>query len=238
MPRTKEKYYKTEQVIRDKEETFKSYIKEHYQGSMVYEQLDRWAENSEVLIFSGVIRDFFLGRDASFRDLDVVLTNIDESLFVEGTMCRRNQFGGAKLTIGDKIIDVWQLRDTWGIKHKGMIPFPSVLMDTSFYNFSSIVYNYNEERFYYSKEFVEFLAYHCLDVVYEDNPLPELCVVNSLWYSRSIGLKMSKRLRDWLGTHYDINKDYEPIQLRHFGERRFTNEEIKNELIKLKICIK
>lgn len=233
MPRTKEKYYKAEQIIRDNEKYFKSFLKEHYQGSMVDEQLDRWAKNSEVLIFSGVIRDFFLGRDASFRDLDVVLTDIDERLFIDGAHCNRNQFGGTKLTIGDKTIDVWQLRDTWGIKHKGMIPFPFVLMETSFYNFSSIVYNYNEERFYYGKEFVEFLAYKSLDIVYAENPIPELCVVNSLWYSQSFGLKLSKRLKEWLKDHYDETIDYGPVQLRHFGMKRFTNEEIRVEFYKI-----
>lgn len=238
MPRTKSKNSQFEQVIKDREPRFKTFLKEHYRGSMVDEQLDRWAEKYEVLIFSGVIRDFFLDRDVTLRDLDVVLSDIDESLFVEGSSWKSNQFGGAKLVIGDKIVDVWRLEDTWGIKQKGIFPFPEVLMDTSFYNFSSIVYNYNEECFYYRKEFVDFLANKCLDVVYEDNPLPELCIVNSLWYSRSLGLKISKRLRNWLGTHYDRNTDYEPVQLKHFGEKRFTNEEIMKEFKNMKVCIK
>lgn len=236
MPRTKKKYSQFEQVINDRQHCFKAYLKEHYNGSRVDEQLEKWAENYEVLIFSGVIRDFFLERDASFRDLDVVLSRVDENSFVNGAHYKQNQFGGVKLTIGNNVVDVWQLQDTWGIKRKGMIPFPLVLMDTSFYNFSSIVYNYNEECFYYNKKFVEFLAYKNLDIVYEDNPLPELCIVSSLWYSKCLGLKMSKRLRDWLSTHYDKNKDYEPVQLKHFGERKYTNEEIKNELNILKIC--
>lgn len=238
MPRTKEKNKQFEQLIHDKEGSFKSYLMEHYEGTKVEEQLNRWAQNAEVLIFSGVIRDFFLERENSFRDLDVVLSEIDESTFVEGVLIKRNQFGGVKMLIGDKKVDVWRLKDTWGLKQMGMFPFPISLLDTSFYNFSAIVYNYNEECFYFDKDFVEFLAYRKLDIVFEENPLPELCIVNSLWYSQSLELELSTRLKKWMVSHYMENYDYEPVQRKHFGYQKYTNREIRNEINKLRSCIK
>lgn len=238
MPRTKEKNKQVEQLIHTKESYFKSYLREHYKGTKVVEQLDKWSKETEVLIFSGVIRDFFLERVSSFRDLDVVLSELNSESFVDGAMIMYNQFGGVKMIIGDRKVDVWQLKDTWGLKRKGMLPFPFSLLDTSFYNFSAIVYNYNEECFYFDKSFVDFLAYKSLDIVLEDNPLPELCIVNSIWYVKSLNLKLSKKLKSWMVSHYDETFDYVPIQKKHFGHRKFTNDEIKNEINKIRLCIK
>lgn len=108
---------------------------------------------TEVYVFSGMIRNFFLG-ESCFRDLDIVVGDVDcvlETIWAidDNVEVAFNSFGGLKLKIQNLTIDLWKLDKTWGIKKEGMELSPYSLIKTAFFNFSAIVFDYNNECFYY-----------------------------------------------------------------------------------------
>lgn len=77
--------------------TFEDYLRRVYDGADIIRFLDKIAETYDVLIFSGVIRDYFMGVDCCPRDLDVVVMmegNEDMGKFLMPSLCHRNLLGG------------------------------------------------------------------------------------------------------------------------------------------------
>lgn len=222
-----------------KPKEFKKYLTGFYEKTKIIENLDFMSKTSDVYIFSGVIRDFFFEKKSSYpRDLDVVVGNIKlESIpidYLRQVEYSVNQFGGVKLKEKDKTVDVWQLKDTWGIKMKKAEVTPHELVNTAFFNVSAIAFDYGREKFIVSDAFKSFFDTRILDVVYEDNPFPDLCVVNSLYYSQKLHCKLSERLSLWLLNHYQKEYDYSYVQMKHFGAIKYSNSEIGEFISKLR----
>ena len=196
------------------------------------------SKSSDVYVFSGIIRDFFIESKAtSPRDLDIVIGNGKrESIpidYLRKVKYTTNQFGGVKLQDMDKVVDVWQLKDTWGIKRKNSEATPEELINTAFFNFSAVAFDYGKEKFIVSEAFANFLKNKILDIVYEDNPLPDLCIVNSLYYSQKLKCRISERLASWILSHYEKDQDFSSVQIRHFGRVVYSNLEIRKFVSKL-----
>lgn len=209
---------------------FKEYIHNSFPTPVVTE-LFELAKYCDVFVFSGIIRDFFSNSLEKPRDLDIVINNTGHSLperFHKFMVGRKNQFGGAKVRFHGTDIDLWALPDTWGIKREQLEPTPESLVKTAFFNFSSIVYNINEEKFIYTNEFLKFLDRKELDVVCEDNPIPSLCIVSSYYYQKTRNLSISAHLSEWIKQHYCRESDFIDIQERHFGKLLYSNDEIMN----------
>ena len=222
-----------------KPKEFKRYLSVFYGKTRIMEKLDFMSKSSDVYIFSGVIRDFFFEKKGSHpRDLDVVVGNGKlESIptdYLRQVEYSVNQFGGVKLKEKDKTVDVWQLKDTWGIKMKKAEVTPQELVNTAFFNVSAIAFDYGREEFIVSDAFKCFYDTRILDVVYEDNPFPDLCIVNSLYYSQKLHCKLSERLSSWLLNHYQKEYDYSRVQMKHFGAIKYSNSEIEEFVSKLR----
>lgn len=212
--------------------SFRAYLERICDGTNAIEYLDELACAHNILIFSGVIRDYFLGWDEKRpRDIDVVILDvanlIDIMDFIKPLPYKKNHYGGYKASVGNITIDIWPISQTWGIRKKNLPPTPENLIQTAFFNFSSVAYKYNEEEFVFSDEFFRFMDSHKLDVVMEENPLTGLCIANTVYYSKKYNLPVAERLLDWIDSHYDPLMDYEIIQLEHFGEIVHSNDEIE-----------
>ncbi len=183
-----------------------------------------------VYVFSGAIRDFLLGyRD--LRDLDMVIKNINKieiPLSILGR-CRikKNSFGGYKIHSGNLTIDVWDLNNTWGIQKENKKGNILSLLDSAFFNFSAIVYDYRRKKFIYKEDFLKFLENKTLEVVYENNPNQGLCIINSLYYNKKYGFPIGKSLAKWIRDHYSNDIDFRMVQNRHFGRVLYSNDEIR-----------
>lgn len=212
--------------------SFRNYLERICEGTNTIEYLDQLARAHRILIFSGVIRDYFLGMEEKKpRDIDVVIMDVvtldDVRGFIKTLPYKKNHYGGYKANVGSITIDIWPISQTWGIREKKLSPTPENLIQTAFFNFSSVAYKYNEEEFIFSDEFFRFMDSHKLDVVMEDNPLTELCIANTVYYSKKYNLPIAERLLEWIDSHYDSSLDYEIIQLEHFGEIMHSNDEIE-----------
>lgn len=211
-----------------KSEEFMTYLKDNLSES-VFLFMEELAQKSEVLIFSGVIRDFFLKRYKDIRDLDFVLGSFDEKTIdlIESKKFKKNSFGGYKVNIDSLDIDIWELENTWAIKNDKINPklFKELtLPNSSFFNFSSIIYNFNNKKFITTQKFEKFLESEKLNIVLEQNPLPELCLINTIYYKEKFKLKIDKNLKKYFVTNFEkFNEDdFLRIQKKHFGDIKYT----------------
>lgn len=216
--------------------SFKIYLKEFLLDSDSWNLLTLISKQTNVYVFSGVIRNFLLGYLEN-RDLDIVIDNIDDisipRKYLNKIDYKRNSFGGYKLKVGKIVVDTWGLNNTWGIQKLNLKNTPYSLIRTAFFNFSSIVYDFNNERFIYDEYFLEFFKRpHAMDIRYKENPNIPLCIINTFYYSLKYSFPIKYRLCKWVVDHYDTNINFENIQLNHFKRIIFSNNDIA-QLIKV-----
>ena len=206
------------------------------------EFINKLLSSGDVYIFGGVIRDFFLDSNGSMqdhRDIDLVSTgsisNIENYLLP--LTIRKTRFGGYALRLEEKHIDLWELKRTWAIEHQPRFEFilDEVLPATSFFNITAIVFSLEKKKFFYRKEFEKGIGKRTLDIVYEPNPFPELCIVKSIEYIRKYGLTISQKLRRYILKNIErVSNKLIPIQLSHYGRVWYDEATIKQffEVIK------
>lgn len=201
--------------------------------------LEEIEKYTEVYLFSGAIRNYFIGKkDEKLRDIDfVIIDKFDiENLFSEYSITK-NSFDGYKIIIDDLTIDLWVMERTWGLNY-GQLTFEfnklEYLPNTTFFNFSSILYSMNNKYFIVGKPFLKFLRDKTLDVVLEENPFPSLCIVNSFYYSEKYKLKFSEKLAKFITTNYLQHfEKLDEIQMKHFGEIKYSKKELSDKVQKL-----
>ncbi|GMN08915.1 hypothetical protein MTsPCn9_06290 [Croceitalea sp. MTPC9] len=212
---------------------FSSYLKNSLTNN-VYDFIEEMALHTKVYLFSGIIRNYFL-KNKTIRDVDIVIESDHDLMELMNQYdCRVNSFGGYKVKIDNLVVDVWRMDKTWAInKHQTILNLwlDTYIPHTAFFNFSAVVFSINEEKFIYTKYFLRFLRDKKMDVVYAPNANYHLCVVNSFYYSEKYNLKFSKKLVELLKKiHSRIDKNYVPVQEKHFGKVLYQNFEIEERL--------
>ena len=193
---------------------------------------------TEIYVFSGVIRNFFLDNN-NIRDLDLVIENdIDLSEHFPNINFKKNSFGGFKFNINEISIDLWALEKTWALQYQKTIDFNDLnkyIPSTAFFNFSAVVFSIQERKFYPSQPFLSFLRDKEINYVFKPNLNYSLCVVNSLYYSNEYNLKIADKLKNFLKVLSKRNLNYQEAQLKHFGKILYSDEQIKNWIDNLKV---
>lgn len=188
---------------------------------------------TEVYLFSGIIRDYFLYKkelDFPIRDIDLVTEDdVDlHNLFPKENF-KINSFGGYKLYINNTPIDIWPMKKTWGIKYQSTL-FPKLLhadlLRTTFFNFSSILFNFNSKKFIYGKKFLQFMQKKEIALVLPQNPYPELCIINARFYLDNRNLKPSKELIDYIIKNKEHISSFKQIQHNHFGKIIYSDDDM------------
>lgn len=200
--------------------------------------LKQISSQTDVYIFSGVIRNYLLGEPFS-RDLDLVVNGLDKikisNDYLKDICIKRNSFGGLKVTLYNMSIDMWDIKHTWTImKNRNMKPTPFTLIETAFFNFSSIVYDVRNRRFIFGNDFMEFYMFRKIDIVNDRNPNPALCIVNTLYYAIKLQCPIKYRLCKWIVSHYQADLDFINVQLSHFKYQLFSLSDINKFY---KICL-
>lgn len=218
--------------IHQQEKSFNAFIKDFVLDDDSWNTLNSLTHNDHIYILSGIIRDFLTGDYDGARDFDCVLLkgnlkNGEVIHYLRGASLTVNSFGGLKIRRPREIIDIWRLSDTWGIKKQGLKSTPESLIKSVFFNFSAIVYDFNEKKFIFDDNFCRFLATDTMDVVYAENPNIPLCLINVLYYHERYGYNISLRLAKWIKQHYASNIDFASIQKKHFGKQLFVNDYIE-----------
>jgi hypothetical protein len=216
--------------------SFVSYMKRNLEDD-VYEFLLKLARNTPVYVFSGIIRNFFLNNN-EVRDLDLVIEdNVNIVELFHDFEIKRNSFGGYKIVVGNTNVDLWHLENTWAINYQLMLPYElyRYIPSTAFFNFSAVIFNFNERKFLCNNPFLSFLNTKKINYVYKPNANYALCVVNSLYYVDKYNLGIEDKLVRYLKELRKKNLDYSEIQIKHFGKIIYSDELIKARIDKLKL---
>lgn len=219
-------------IITAQEPAFNLFIKTFVLDDESWRALNQLARHDHVYVFSGVIRDFLTGDYDGARDFDIVLLHgnfkdFDILHFLRKSERSKNSFGGVKIRRFHEVVDVWKLSDTWGLKKQDLELTPESLIKTVFFNFSAIVYDFNNRKFIFDERFCNFLLTHTMDVVYPENPNIPLCLVNIYHYYEHFYYHISNRMARWVKAHYKEDYNLESVQIQHFGTVLYPNEIIK-----------
>lgn len=221
-----------EQIIAQ-ENAFYYFIKTFVLDGESWKILNALASHEQVYVLSGIIRDFLTGDYEGIRDFDCVLVHgnvkdVDIIQFLRKSEHKVNSFGGVKIKRPGEVIDIWRMADTWGIKKQNIAPSTTTLLDSVFFNFSAILYDFNNKKFIFNERFCQFLRTRTMDVVYPENPNIPLCLVNVLYYHLRYGYNVSLKLAKWIKQHYSKGDDLEEVQIKHFGCLLFANDYIED----------
>ncbi len=216
--------------------TFKSHI-EKTLNKNVFELIDKLSQTAEVYIFSGIIRNYFL-KIKDYRDVDIFIDGVvDIESLIKGYNYRKNSFGGYKISMDNTNVDLWYLKDTWALKNSQSvldIELAKYIPNTAFFNFSSIMFSFNEAKFHYTNHFASFIQNREINLVFKPNANYSLCVVNSFYYSDKFKLRLADKLKKHLKFLHKSNADnYEKTQLKHFGKIYYTKEDINKRIEEL-----
>lgn len=220
---------------------FKSHLEESLSKN-VFELITTLNKTAKVYIFSGIIRNYFLELE-DYRDVDLFIDgDVDVVSLVKNYNYRRNSFGGYKINIDNTNVDLWFLKDTWALKNSQSvldIELAKYIPNTAFFNFSSIMFSFNENIFYYTNHFASFIQNKKINLVFKPNANYALCVVNSFYYSDKFNLQLADKLKKHLKFLHKTNADnYEETQLKHFGKVIYTKEVINQKIEELEITTK
>lgn len=221
--------------IKSNEKKFRIYLETNLDNE-VLDILNKLEKEVSLYLFSGIIRDFFINPKSSFRDIDLVYetdNNVNIECFLGNYHYKKNSFGGYKIFTEHSVIDIWNLHETWGLK-RGQLSFDFYslykLPDTTFFNFSSIIYSLNDNEFIIGEHFLKFMKGKTIDFVMEDNPFPELCIINSIYYKKKLNLKLSKKLKNYIIDKKETVSisNLLDAQNKHFNEILFKKEDIQD----------
>ena len=203
---------------------------------------NRLQSKTQVYLFSGVIRNYFLKKNYDLRDIDFMIEDdLDIKKLFPKLFITKNSFGGYKTKIDSLSVDLWSINKTWGLSRgQPKLPFESEdtseeIPNTTFFNSSSIIFSMNERKFIIGKPFLRFLRDKELDVVLEENPYPALCIINSFYYSEKYRLKLSKKLKKYIIHNYSTNVEkFNEVQIKHFEKIIYSENEIIEKIEELK----
>lgn len=217
--------------IKKQAPAFMEYLRIFVLDDFTYRLLLDISSQTNVYIFSGVIRNYLLG-ESNTRDIDIVVCNLDKLVFpvdvVNKYKLSRNSYGGIKATVDDLVIDIWDIKNTWTLLQRpSMKPTPHTLIETAFFNFSAIVYDIRRRAFVFGRDFMEFYLDKEIDVVNQLNPNIALCIVNTMYYAIKLECPVRYKLCKWIVDHYRSDYPYEQVQLSHFHRLMFTTGDIE-----------
>lgn len=189
----------------------------------------------DVYVFSGVIRDYFIGHKGEHRDLDLVLEQEIDWRPIYRRHHKKvsvaiNSYGGIKANIGRLNVDIWSMERTWGIVRKGIRNTPQNLVRTAFFNFSAVTYSIKRRRFYFHRCFAEFVATRHIGILYRDNPNIPLCILNAMYYRERLNMPLTPELKAWIATNQSIFDNYSSVQLSHWGTVQYNDAEVRRFL--------
>lgn len=190
--------------------------------------------------FGGLLRDLMMyGSGAVPRDLDIVIGGGTKSICdsFDCYLKRRTRFGGLHLDAKGWLFDIWNLQDTWAFR-EGLVEGRnfSDLPKTTFLNVEAVVAEVapkpGKRRRVFSNGFFEAMHSRTIDINFEENPFPGLCVVRSLLAAYKLNFALAPRLTAYI-MHYagKISVDeLLDIQRSHYGRIRHDSSTLHSWL--------
>lgn len=192
------------------------------------------SEEGDIILFGGAVRDFYFNQNP--RDYDIVIntTNHDISGVFEGYCHYKNRFGGYKINVDNITFDIWTLPSTWAFNNNILDCNVENLSKTVFFNIDSIAVNLTKSIIY-ENGFFDALWYNNLEIVLQDNPCPELCVLRALYFKYYRFFDLSEELDyyvyDWIKSCYNPLDRLTNVQNTHYGKDFFTTSMLNSSIL-------
>lgn len=186
----------------------------------------------EVFVVGGLIRDYLLKTDGiiSHKDIDIVISNIDENvkIILEKYLFEMNSFGGYKVKTGKYFVDLWEIGSTWALGksgHFGNMLLKETFPSTTFFNVTAAIFSINSGKLLFSEEFRTGIKERRVDIIYEPNPMLEMCILKTLEYYHEKKFKIGHKLFGF------IKKNRNSYSKRIFDELQYDRyDKIKYDL--------
>lgn len=197
----------------------------HFMDKLGYLQ----ATGRRVFCFGGVLRDLVLyGTTVNPRDIDIVvdgeITSDELVILFFDYFVQKTRFGGVRININGLKVDIWPVKNTWALCNypqfkNGLESLPF----TTFLNIEAILFEifgstYN--RLIFSNNFFESLQNKTLEINFEPNPYPSLCIVRSIILAKKINFTFGANLLRYIKRYYFqyTIEDFISIQKSHYDE--------------------
>jgi hypothetical protein len=209
------------------------YIRRSFRDDLLF-FINSLNDIGNVVIFGGVVRDFFLksGFVGFKSDIDLVLfdSNEDELNDVLSRLinCRvvSNKFGGFRVYFKRSFVDIWLAERTWAFQSGAcLFEEKNSLLRTTFFNLDSIFYDITLNKVVFSDLFEEGVLSKTLGVQLLDNPNPVGCLRRAIKYSKIYGYRWSYDLSEYAlslsnaaillhGKDFKITPDWSAVRLK------------------------
>lgn len=163
---------------------------------------------SSVCVFGGTLRDLSMyGANASPRDIDVVVTKLgDLAPVLQRGVWRQTRFGGLEIQTDGWELDLWEISQTWAFKNSAIAEEVENLPKTTFLNTQAVVAEipllpWVRPRIY-SHGFFEAIEARTVEVNFEPNPFPQLCILAALTTASRLGFGLGKRILRYVAEHW------------------------------------
>lgn len=201
-------------------------------------------------LVGGTLRDLLVAPESHQRfhprDIDIIVEGASREQLQEalrGILAfeRFTRFGGLHLSrglsSGENIsFDIWTLADTWGFHSRNITPRIEDFPKTTFLNIDScateLIADPGKERQLFEQGFFESISRRVLDVNYEPNPYPHVCVVRSLLLAVQLDFTIARPLAKFILENADDGgiESLMEAQQSHYGRLRCDAHELEQWL--------
>jgi len=201
----------------------------------------------KAVFFGGVPRDLVLyGPSKRPRDVDIVVgCSLQELTSVLAAFpLQRTRFGGFRITFDKWSFDIWSLSNTWAFASGYMNATFDNLPKTTFFNVEAIATQFNtrprKRRSVYSFGFPDAISSRVLDINFEPNPFPQLCIIRGLVTAARHRFQLSPRLAHYMLEQANRTEIAEIMhaQFAHYGVVHLRAEDIVRWLDRIELRLK
>lgn len=199
------------------------------------------------VFFGGVLRDLVLyGPSKHPRDVDIVVECSPEELSsaLVPFPSRRTRFGGIRIAFRKWSFDIWPLSSTWAFTAGYMSATFENLPKTTFFNLEAIAVQFNTRprtrRSLYAFGFSDAISRRVLDINFEPNPFPQLCVIRGLLIAAHHRFMLSPRLARYIVEQANRTEIEEVMraQFSHYGVAYLRPQDIGYWLDHIAGCLR
>jgi hypothetical protein len=213
-----------------------NFVYENFKG---HEELFKYLRSiGDIVVFGGVPRDLIFFNIKNIRDIDLVVTQINNSMIdniIRRIKNRRTRFGGFKCTMNKMPVDIWALNETWAFKQKEF-KYPikvENLPKTVFLSIDAIILNISTKQLY-DYNFKKNFEKKTIDIIFKPNPFPSLCVLRAFKYSAKYNFKFSEQLNEYvyqyLNNTYNVFEELRRMYISHYGGLKKPIDEMFPEI--------
>ncbi len=215
--------------------------------------LDQIVERGwKTYVVGGTLRDVMLAPPSAFpRDIDLIVVGPSQDAMENAfsdLITRKTRFGGLHLVrpfdcgvitrvSGEVLFDIWRLEDTWGIRDQDLPPTIENFVRTPFLNIDSVAIEVCSPEAQRKRGhqkvaecgFFRALSTHTLEINYEPNPYPLVCIVRTLIMAAKLKFSLAPSLASFVldYSRWGSIEDLVRAQISHYGLVRCGVDELR-----------